>query len=201
MISGTEITDTISVATLAMRLASVKRGLNRPDGRPESDTDHTVQVAWLACSLARAWYPQLDTGLIAELALVHDAAEIYAGDLYAVTASEADRAAKRARESAAAKRIALEAGAMSWLAGTMARYERTVLPEARFAWAADKIVTKVSCIQDGCAELKLRCTEQQVRRYAAWERERFQAKVPEFGKLIELRARLVAQLPWPDGLT
>jgi 5'-deoxynucleotidase YfbR-like HD superfamily hydrolase len=190
-----------SVTRLAMQLATVKRGLNRPDGRAESDTDHSVQVAWLACSLAQAWYPGLDTGTIAQLALVHDAAEIYAGDVYAVTAGATGRETKRAREHAATERITGEVGALTWLPATMARYERQILPEARFVWATDKIVTKIACLEDGCAELKLRATAEQVRDYAAYEKAIFDERAAEFPKMIELRAALVAQLPWPSGLS
>jgi hypothetical protein len=47
--------------------------------QPESDTDHTVMLALIACALAPIVDARLDVGLVAQYALVHDLVEAYAG--------------------------------------------------------------------------------------------------------------------------
>jgi putative hydrolases of HD superfamily len=179
------------LARHAMTLGTVKRGLNREDGRPESDTDHTVQVAWLACALAHEWFPHQDPGLVAQMALAHDAVEVYAGDTYAVGLDEAGRAAKREREHGAYLHFEAEFGVSGWLPALIRRYEEQAEPEARLVWCIDKIVTKISCILDGCAEVARRATPAQRREFL----EREQKLIAERGEpeVAELWDRLVTQ--------
>jgi len=83
----TAVTDTlIHLAELALRFGRIDRTacyhpVLSKDGRliKESDTDHTVMLGWLACALATRFWPELDQGLIAQLALVHDAPEVTSG--------------------------------------------------------------------------------------------------------------------------
>lgn len=69
------------VAVLAGYFACVSRAVvTVADGSAESDSDHTVCLAWLAPALAAATEPGLDPNLIAAYAAVHDAVEVFAGD-------------------------------------------------------------------------------------------------------------------------
>ncbi len=107
---------------LALAFGRIDRtAVHHPDGTPESDTDHTVMLGWVACSLA-ARFPGLDIGLVAQFALAHDAPEVYAGDTPTLRIDATGRAAKADRERAATARLAVEFG-MGWgeLATMLAR--------------------------------------------------------------------------------
>jgi putative hydrolases of HD superfamily len=69
----------VDLARLALAFGRVDRtAVYHPDQTtPESDTDHTVMLGWAACAIAATWFPQLDLGLVAQFALVHDAPEVY----------------------------------------------------------------------------------------------------------------------------
>ncbi len=134
--------DIRQLVTIALAFGRVERGVTHPDGRPETDTDHSVSLCWLACSLAGRLYPGLDQGLIAQFAVVHDAPEAYAGDTYAVTVTDGQKE-QREREHAALLRIQGELPSLPWLAATVSRYEQQDTPEARFVRAVDKLMPKI----------------------------------------------------------
>ena len=181
----------LSTARAAYALARIDRGLNRDDGEPESDADHAVMVGWLACALAARWYPErLDVGLVAQLAIAHDAIEIICGDTYAVSLDDAGRAAKQARERAALGTLA--AMSLEWLGERNAWYEDKLLPEACFVWAVDKIVTKVACIIDDCAEVKRRTTPDERQAFLDYERLAMECIAGDFPELIKLYEELVS---------
>ena len=144
-------TEIATLCELAGRFALVNRtGPVLPDGSPESDTDHTVSLTWVACTLAARYAPELDVGLVAQFAAVHDAPEVYAGDVPTQRAlTRAEAAAKHAAEADAIRRLTVTAGAGSWLPRTVEAYERMDTPEARFVWAVDKIVPKVLSVITG----------------------------------------------------
>lgn len=57
----------------------LKRGISRE--RCESVAEHSLGVALLALWLAEAYFPDLDSGKVIRIALIHDFGEIYAGDI------------------------------------------------------------------------------------------------------------------------
>lgn len=152
--SVTELTDSlIHLADLALSFGRINRtAVYHPDRiTPESDTDHTVMLVWIACALAARYCPgQLDIGLIAQFAAIHDAPEVYAGDTPTLRIDAAGLAAKNARERAATARIDREfAEYLPWFPSTIRLYEQQELPEARFVRALDKILPKIVHILDG----------------------------------------------------
>lgn len=61
------------LASLVLDFGKVDRITAHQDGVfPESDTDHTVMLGVIGVSLAKRLYNDLDLGLIAQFALVHD---------------------------------------------------------------------------------------------------------------------------------
>jgi 5'-deoxynucleotidase YfbR-like HD superfamily hydrolase len=138
-----ELSDALHIGELALGSGRVYRQVSHADGKPESDTDHAVMLTWLACSLAARWYPQLDIGLVAQLASAHDVCEVYAGDDYAVDRTPERAAAKAAREAAAIERIGGELPSLPWLAAMARAYERQDTAEARFVKAVDKVCPKI----------------------------------------------------------
>jgi putative hydrolases of HD superfamily len=119
----------------------------------ESDTDHTMMLAWVAPSLAALLYPaDLDTGLVAQFAVVHDAVEVFAGDTATLRIDAAGKAAKAQREQAAAQRWHdLFADRLPWLAEMIGRYERQ--EEVRFVRAVDTDTPKIVHFQDAAVGL------------------------------------------------
>ncbi len=179
---------------LGLQLGRVDRGVAHPDGYPESDTDHSVNLAWLACSVAREYYPDLDAGLVCQFAVVHDAVEVYAGDTYAVTAGDAGRKKQREDEEKALHRIWDELPELDWLPRMIDRYEQRDTREARFVYLCDRLVARVVLRLEGDEANRLRArdvTDADVTAYRAyltslpWE---------EFPVLARLNADLDAWL-------
>jgi putative hydrolases of HD superfamily len=161
----------IHLGDLAMKFGRIDRTACyhpylRADGtwRKETDTDHTVMLGWVACAIADRFYPgRLDVGLVAQLALVHDAVEVYAGDTQTLRISKEERQAKHDREADAAERIAVEFGKMlPWFPEAISMYEHQDTPEARFVRALDKSLPKITHLLDqlhGLAEFGITLDE------------------------------------------
>lgn len=107
--------------------------------RFENDAEHSWSLATLACSLVSHIDPTLDTGKIAEYALVHDLTEIHAGDT-SVWAEKEHLASKKEREETALKKILAEHKSFPWLTKTLTEYERQGTSEAQFVKAVDKYI-------------------------------------------------------------
>jgi 5'-deoxynucleotidase YfbR-like HD superfamily hydrolase len=137
----------VELGRLAMEYATVNRVTYLADGKTfESDTDHTVMLALIACAVAQKSVPSLDVGLVAQFALVHDLVEAYAGDTSTFGGlSETAKAEKDAREAAALVRIEKEFGhSLPWVHETIEAYESLATPEARFVKTLDKITPKIT---------------------------------------------------------
>ena len=138
-----------ALAALALRFSRVERVTRHEDGvRPETDADHVVMLALVACELSPAGLSQPK---IAEFAIVHDLVEAYAGDTQTLQIDAAGRAAKDARERAALERLRVEFGAHSWIVFMIEEYERQASPEARYVKLLDKVLPKLTHLTNGCA--------------------------------------------------
>lgn len=151
----------IELAQLCLRFGRVNRVTYHEDGkRFETDTDHTVMLAVIACAFAAQHNPFLDVGRVAQFAIVHDLVEAYAGDtnsLIARTDAGPDDAThtKEAREAAALDRVRDEfALDFPWLTDTIDAYESLAQPEARFVKALDKVLPKITHILNRGATLR-----------------------------------------------
>lgn len=157
--SGRPTVDTVAdglvdLAELLFEFASVNRTSMFPDGvRRESDTDHTVMLGWVACALAEWCARDLDIGLVAQFALLHDLPEAYADDTCTLRPlSSQDSAAKREREHAAIAMLSYNfADRFPWLINQLLRYEEQELPEARFVRGVDKILPELTHLLNKCA--------------------------------------------------
>lgn len=143
---------------LALAFAAINRTcVYWPDQvTPESDTDHTVMLAWIAPALADLLYPgRLNPALVAEFAVLHDAVEVFAGDTPTLRIGAEGLAAKARREAAAACEWHVRfSGRLPWVADRLARYERQEEPETRFTPAVDKFLTRIVHEHDRCAGLR-----------------------------------------------
>ena len=123
-------------------LADIRRTMvipGQPD-RPENVAEHTFFLAGLACVLANRVDPALDTGKVAQFAIVHDMVEARAGDV-SIWAPAEELRAKRSREEGALDDLDAEFGAVfDWFGRTSRAYEQLDCPESRFVYALDKLV-------------------------------------------------------------
>ncbi len=144
----------VRIARLALAFGRVNRATRHEDGRrPETDSDHTVMLGWLACDIAEGLCLDLDLGLLSQFASVHDMVEVYANDTQTLIIDAAGRADKARREEAAKARLREELGSC-WLTETLDRYERQEDAEAQFIRVLDKVLPKLTHLLNGCAAAK-----------------------------------------------
>jgi putative hydrolase of HD superfamily len=142
-----------ALAGLSLRFGRILRATQHDDGaRHESDADHTVMMGVVGCALASRVAPGCDRGTVAQMALVHDLVEVYAGDVNTFVGMPAEaQQQKHLREQAALERLEREFGrSLPWLTATIRAYEARTSPEARFVWCVDKLLPAVvNVLNDG----------------------------------------------------
>ncbi len=137
----------IELGQLILQFGRVERATYHEDGkRKETDTDHTVMLGVLGCSLAAHLYPKLDLGKIAQYALVHDLVEAYAGDTPSFNITNEAKANKNQKEKEALHKIEENFKGFPWLVHTIKDYEHLVDSEARFIKTLDKCMPKITHI-------------------------------------------------------
>jgi 5'-deoxynucleotidase YfbR-like HD superfamily hydrolase len=185
------------LASLALSFGEIDRtACWHPDGRPETDSTHTVMLAWLAPALAALLYPDLDAGLVAQFAIVHDAVEVFAGDTPTLRITPAGRAAKKERERAAAGRWQdLFLRSLPWLPAMITRYEDQAEPEARFVRAVDKLCPALVHMSNGAADVAAYgITAGEVESMRAQRHAEMAEYAPDFPEIIALKDKLSARL-------
>lgn len=186
----------IHLGRLALKFGEVDRITYHEDGVTlESDTDHTVMLGLIACALADR-YTDLNVGLVAQYALLHDLVEVYAGDTPTLRTQSADaKTEKAARECAAQHRLAAELRDLPWVGYRIEQYEERRSPEARFVKALDKLLPKITHVLNGLVTVRTQgmTAEQLAERYEA-QFDELMGYAADFPILFELRADLVAQV-------
>jgi 5'-deoxynucleotidase YfbR-like HD superfamily hydrolase len=183
-----------ALGVLSLAFGRVDRITYHDDGTtPESDTDHTVMLGLIACAFAERHLPDLDLGLIAQYALVHDLVEVYAGDTPTLRINAEQRASKEEREMAAYRRIYDEFHAsLPWVHTMIAFYEARDTPEARYVKAMDKLLPKVTHIANRGVTLRHQgfTLSELMARYEQ-QLDELQAYAADFPPLFDLRAELI----------
>jgi 5'-deoxynucleotidase YfbR-like HD superfamily hydrolase len=187
----------LAAGELALRFGRVERATFHPDGiRPETDTDHTVMLGLVACSLARSYFPQLDVGVIAQIAFVHDLpeAEPGVGDVNTLRElTDQEKQEKTDRETRGAQRIYQQfQGVFPWLAHNVWGYKGSDVAEARFVRVVDWMLPKLTHILNrGATPRAAGMTRRQVA--ARYEKQLVQVRhlARDFPFLIELYSELV----------
>jgi len=134
----------LSIGDICVRFTEVKRAPRYPNGSRESDVEHSFHLALSAAELAADYYPELDTGLVAQFSLLHDLPELYSGDVWTINISDEDRQKKEVAEEAATKRLINELPPHT--AKLLLRYEKQQEPEARFVRFVDKLLPDIIII-------------------------------------------------------
>lgn len=114
--------------------------------RQETDGEHTLTLAILAVTLAQKVKPELDMGLVAHYALVHDLVEAYAGD---VSVRHANYHEKADKEHEAYLQIEQRFQKIApWIATTIEKYEARADEESRFVYVTDKLMGALARLAD-----------------------------------------------------
>jgi 5'-deoxynucleotidase YfbR-like HD superfamily hydrolase len=145
------------------------------DRRWENDAEHSWSVALLGCAIAPIIDPTLDTGRIAQFAIVHDLVEIHAGDT-SIFASSDDHDTKADREAVAFARIRQDFGHFGWIIATIEDYEKRETNEAKFVYAVDKYIAMLyDYIDEGQYYRDKEMTKEMFDKYFMAHREKAQA--------------------------
>lgn len=146
------------LAGAAQKFSLVQRSIVcRPDGAPESDTDHTVMLGWLATSLAHRYWPyRLNLERVALYSLYHDMPEYLCGDTQTFRIDENSLAEKRHRELVAIEQIDRAFTDLELPFRVLSRYEgqrgqRDL--ESKYVWAVDKWCPKFVHMASGYRDL------------------------------------------------
>ena len=188
----------LDLSKVAIGFARVYRALRYPDGAKESDAEHSYHLALSATELAATYFPELNTGLVAQFVLVHDLPELYAGDTPSFNLTDEERQEKEQAEKEALERLLTELPPHT--AQLLERYERQEEPEARFVRFVDKlmpILTVIIAENNNLlnSELEIKSIEH-LHAIRAKETERLQQLFPEFPFIHAVREVLV---PLIDG--
>lgn len=171
--------------------------------RYENDAEHSFSLGVAALCVAPLVDSKLDLSRVGTYALVHDLAEIYAGDT-PVYSDPATRAAKPKRERAARAELHQKFGNdFPWLLKYLDDYVAMKDEESKFVYALDKILPHVSVIIADYHPARPTW-----RAYKASERiarEKVSAKYPKllqvFQELCQMYARLPHLFSTPPGKT
>lgn len=150
----------IELAQLSLAFGRVERQTAHADGRPESDTDHTVMLGWIAPALAELvnvahGFQRYNVGLIAQYALIHDMPEVYAGDTPTIRLTETEAMVKEEKEAVAAAKLRAQfRNRLPWVARMVREYESQWRQEAKFVRAVDKLLPKIVYLVDNGASLR-----------------------------------------------
>jgi putative hydrolase of HD superfamily len=139
----------VAIGKLVFDFAKVYRVTYHDDGDTrESDTDHTVMVSVIACAIADTFYKDdLDIGMVAQFAIVHDLVEVYAGDTDTFGISDTKRKEKEHREERALNMIEDKfVDVYPWIPKTIDDYEKRESKEARFVKTVDKMMSQITHI-------------------------------------------------------
>jgi putative hydrolase of HD superfamily len=145
-----EVKKLLSFLELTLQFRDVYRTIKIPGKvSTENDAEHSYQLALFAWYIATADKLPLDTDKIIRYALVHDFVEVYAGDVDTHTDDFAAIQAKPEREEAARKRLLKEFPEFTEFHDAILEYQEKSTEEARFVYAADKIIAEMNVYLEG----------------------------------------------------
>jgi putative hydrolase of HD superfamily len=149
----------LEVASLILDFGRIERATQHQDGvRMETDTDHTVMLGILGASVASKLYPDLDVGLVAQFALIHDLVEVHAGDTDTIVNTSTESLQDKSdREAQALKKIEEAFGEdFDWIHKTIEKYDQLDTKEARFVKLLDKVMPKLTVVLNKAASFNAR---------------------------------------------
>lgn len=186
----------IAIAALASRLVTeVRTRVVHPDGRGENVAEHSFMLIKVATALAETYYPELNAGLVALYASLHDDVEAYVGDTPTDTVARHDAEEKKRRESAGLRQLMSEYEKVAPAYVRHAKeYEDQQIAEARFVRVVDKIMVELIHIPNEGAVLRSYYTADTARKATRQNAARLKAQYPEFVQLVDVRSEIAHML-------
>lgn len=187
----------LEVANLCLSFGTVERQTLHVDGKtPESDSTHTVMLSVVACMLADEYYPDLDLGLICQLALVHDLHEALIGDTPTLRITDDQLTAKQEREKNSIGLLLAKFSSSEWLRTSLILYHNQIIPEARFLRAVDKNLPKLTHLLNDCAVLKQMgmTKEEFTERIIVRQSVELAGYAGDFPEVLEMHSRLATKI-------
>lgn len=128
----------LDLAEMAINFSEVKRVPRYTPETRESDVEHSFMLGFVAMTVAEEHFPELDSGLIAKFAYIHDLVELITGDVATFAISQAELKNKEEREKAA---LSILTNMLPPSAALLLEvYEEQTVPEARFIRLMDKLM-------------------------------------------------------------
>jgi len=116
--------------------------------KPESDAEHSYQLIIISWYIATIENSNLNIDKILKYALIHDLAEVYAGDTPLYTSNDAYLISKKDREKEAISRLKKEFPNFTDLHIWIKKYEEKTDDESKFVFAVDKLLPIMSIYLD-----------------------------------------------------
>lgn len=196
-----------AIGALASQATEVKRTYcDHPDGRPENDAEHSYMLSLVAQSVAREFFPELNSGLVAEYANIHELVELYVGDTPTHDISDGELLSKQKRESLGIEQLCSEySGISPALVELVRRYEKQEEPEARLVYVLDKMLTTVTQFPNKGVHARDIFKDRTVRERTTQKRiERYAEGYPDRKELLAVYGELVEflhDMAWPETVT
>jgi 5'-deoxynucleotidase YfbR-like HD superfamily hydrolase len=103
-----------------------------------------AMMGWFLAS----YFPHLDRDIVIRMGLIHDIAEVHAGDTFVFGASE-HLTTKQQREAEAVAKLAADWPDFPEMSKLLAHYEHRDTEEAKFVYALDKVMPIIISIIGG----------------------------------------------------
>lgn len=140
----------LSFVELTLKFRDVYRTIKIPGKvSTENDAEHSYQLALFCWYICLADNLLLDTNKIIKYALVHDFVEVYAGDVDAHTNDLELLKNKPAKEEKAREQLIKEHPEFTEFHSAIIEYESKSTEEARFVYAADKMISEINVYLEG----------------------------------------------------
>ena len=161
-----------------------------------------AQYQGVEVALAEQYYPELDSGLVAKYALVHDLVEAYVGDTPTYDIDEAGLKTKVDMEQAGRQQLKKEYLHLApSLVALVEDYEEQASPEARFVRIVDKLMPTVIQFADDYAMTRKSFTRETHQAMTQAHIGRFLEEYADQRPVLDLYQELAAFMrdrAWPD---
>lgn len=191
-------TDATAMTQMAIRLSELAEALALEDrtlvrhkpGRIENVAEHSLMLAIMAPAIAEVYYPDLDPGLVARFAAIHDAVEAYVGDTPTYEISDDDLKLKVALEEKGLEQLRQDYAAYSQFIDLVQAYEDQRVAEARFVRVIDKWAPLLIHLMEGGSTLRSHFTAEELQDNSDRRAAALLQEYPEYSDLIDTRQEL-----------
>ncbi len=128
----------LEISQVTIDFAAIERIPRYNDCERENNAEHSFMLALAGVVIAEEHYPEIDSGLVAKFALVHDLPELITNDVPTFKISSEQLTEKEAAEKQAVHTLSDRINGT--ISGYLKRYEAQIETEARFVRHIDKLL-------------------------------------------------------------